>query len=535
RQADWRSPAAILQILRFLAPLYKHWNQFFTEHPSLRSIFDHEFDHGDQFWTEEYILRLAYYLPHIFIRRPDEFPLSFKEDELAAQLASYGPATTQWEARVLANHEQMAALLAQEFKFPPEYPRLLCYCSSCLGQWQQQVYDFFMGQIKAKLALTVEQMQTVMQEDRAADLYFDLKADLDKLTDPVHRQKYTAKYPLARTARRIEQEKTQLLNQTFCYPAPLAKTYVEQNLKPRLGQLVAAQGIDPHLIMPEQYESFWTKLKLKLWLREYALKREFQKFVSSALAFKRHDISATILNAYLGEFWQQMEVRQKRRRIIYHMGPTNSGKTYHAMEALRQAKTGCYLAPLRLLAAEIYDTMNAKGTPTTLLTGEEVIEVPSATHVSSTVEMAKLHETYDCCVIDEIQMITDPQRGWAWTRALLGMNAPEIHVCGDNSVYELLQKIVILCGDTLEVKTYERMAAQVLEERPVILKDLCRSDALIAFSRRNVLKYKLLLENAGFKVSVVYGRLGPEVRREQARKFDQGETDVIVATDAIAM
>ena len=55
------------------------------------------------------------------------------------------------------------------------------------------------------------------------------------------------------------------------------------------------------------------------------------------------------------------------------------------------------------------------------------------------------------------------------------------------------------------------------------------------FLEKNALKYKSELERLGFKVSIVYGRLSPEVRREQARKFDSGETDIIVATDAIAM
>ena len=70
---------------------------------------------------------------------------------------------------------------------------------------------------------------------------------------------------------------------------------------------------------------------------------------------------------------------------------------------------------------------------------------------------------------------------------------------------------------------------------PIKLSHLQKSDALIVFSRRKCLKYKNDLEKLGFKVSVVYGRLSPEVRREQARKFDEGETDVMVSTDAIAM
>lgn len=172
---------------------------------------------------------------------------------------------------------------------------------------------------------------------------------------------------------------------------------------------------------------------------------------------------------------------------------------------------------------------------TTLLTGEEVIEKQGATHFSSTIEMAKLHQSFDCCVIDEIQMISDPQRGWAWTRALINMRAPEIHLCGDGSVLNLVQDILKLTGDHLEVKYYERMTELKVEDHPVSLKELQRSDALIVFSRRNALKYKAELEKQNFKVSVIYGMLSPEVRREQARKFDEGETDIIVSTDAIAM
>ena len=217
------------------------------------------------------------------------------------------------------------------------------------------------------------------------------------------------------------------------------------------------------------------------------------------------------------------------------MGPTNSGKTYNAIEALSKAKNGCYLAPLRLLASELFDTLNDKGVATTLLTGEEVVDVEGATHYSSTIEMAKLNEHFECMVIDEIQMITDTQRGWAWTRALVNANADEIHLCGDHSVYELVEKILKLTGDTLEVCNYQRKTSLSVMPHPIKLVDMEKNDTLIVFSRRNALKYKRDLENLNFKVSIVYGRLSPEVRREQARKFDQGETDIMVATDAIAM
>jgi ATP-dependent RNA helicase SUPV3L1/SUV3 len=79
------------------------------------------------------------------------------------------------------------------------------------------------------------------------------------------------------------------------------------------------------------------------------------------------------------------------------------------------------------------------------------------------------------------------------------------------------------------------MTELLVEDKPITLAQLEKSDALIVFSRRNALKYKYDLEQVGFKVSIIYGMLSPEVRREQARKFDKGLTDVIVSTDAISM
>ena len=147
---------------------------------------------------------------------------------------------------------------------------------------------------------------------------------------------------------------------------------------------------------------------------------------------------------------------------------------------------GCYLAPLRLLAAELYDTLNEKGVRTSLLTGEEVINVPDSTHYSSTIEMARFQEVFDCCVIDEIQMITDPQRGWAWTRALVNIFSPEIHVCGDPSVLDLVQKIADLCGDTLEIKHYDRMTELKVEKNKVKVGDLQKTMPL-SFSLEKML------------------------------------------------
>jgi ATP-dependent RNA helicase SUPV3L1/SUV3 len=89
----------------------------------------------------------------------------------------------------------------------------------------------------------------------------------------------------------------------------------------------------------------------------------------------------------------------------FHAGATNSGKTYSALQRLKRSRKGMYLAPLRLLAAEAYENLNAEGVYTSLLTGQEKCVVPFATHRSSTVELASLEEDFDVVVIDEIQMM----------------------------------------------------------------------------------------------------------------------------------
>ena len=50
--------------------------------------------------------------------------------------------------------------------------------------------------------------------------------------------------------------------------------------------------------------------------------------------------------------------RSTRRRVICHVGPTNSGKTAAALDALVAADSGIYCAPLRLLAAEVWEVAN---------------------------------------------------------------------------------------------------------------------------------------------------------------------------------
>ncbi|CAB4255156.1 similar to Saccharomyces cerevisiae YPL029W SUV3 ATP-dependent RNA helicase, component of the mitochondrial degradosome along with the RNase Dss1p [Maudiozyma barnettii] len=237
------------------------------------------------------------------------------------------------------------------------------------------------------------------------------------------------------------------------------------------------------------------------------------------------------------------EARKIKRHIILHLGPTNSGKTHRALKKLREADRGYYAGPLRLLAREVYDRFKQEGIPCNLLTGEEVIsELDSLGNkvgiTAGTVEMLPTTSEFDVVVLDEIQMMSDEDRGWAWTNVLLGAKAKEIHVCGEKSALPLIKKLIKITGDKLTVNEYERLGKLVIEDKPIgnNLKGLRKGDCIIAFSKKKILDTKLKIEKmTNLKVAVIYGSLPPETRVQQAALFNNGEYDVLVASDAIGM
>ena len=201
------------------------------------------------------------------------------------------------------------------------------------------------------------------------------------------------------------------------------------------------------------------------------------------------------------------------RKVTYHAGPTNSGKTHSALEALAAADSGVYCGPLRLLAMEVADDLNARGVRCDLVTGQESRTVEGSRHVACTVEMAEVREKvkgsspsspfltsssltsdpsffFDVAVLDEIQLIGDPSRGWAWTRALHGLPAKEVHVCGDGSAASLVEALCARSGDDFELVRHSRFRPLRVDEEglPRGLADVQPGDCVVAFSRAVRLK-----------------------------------------------
>lgn len=260
--------------------------------------------------------------------------------------------------------------------------------------------------------------------------------------------------------------------------------------------------------------------------------------------------------------------RAMKRKIICHLGPTNSGKTYAAVEELKRVdlkkgEHGVYCAPLRLLAQEMYGKLNGSGVECALRTGEisklpkdsrdseptsiyESFDWNVAPVVSCTVEMLNMRKMYSVAIIDEIQMIADPQRGWAFTQALLGCNAEKLYLCGEIAARPLIEKILKETGDSVEFVSFERLTPlELVAPNAKTVVKYEPGDCVVTFSRKSIFKLKEEIEyqltkkptEKKRKVAVVYGALPAENRSMQAAKFNDGGSgvDILVASDAIGM
>jgi ATP-dependent RNA helicase SUPV3L1/SUV3 len=234
-----------------------------------------------------------------------------------------------------------------------------------------------------------------------------------------------------------------------------------------------------------------------------------------------------------------------KREVTIHCGPTNSGKTHTALMAMKNAGSGVYCGPLRLLAWEVSEKLRDQGIQCDLVTGQEreIYEGPggeTAAFTACTVEMMDVYRTYDVGVIDEFQLVGDFSRGWAWTRAFMGMQAKQIHLCGSPSMIDIVEKLCRQTGDTLRVVRYERLSPlQVGDDALRNYKNIRPGDCVIGFSRHVLYTIKSQIEqcNHNIRCCVIYGSLPPATRKEQAKLFNSTESkyDVLVASDAVGL
>lgn len=237
---------------------------------------------------------------------------------------------------------------------------------------------------------------------------------------------------------------------------------------------------------------------------------------------------ATVTN--IEEFY--LNARSKKRKIIAYLGPTNSGKTHNALKLLDKADTGIYLAPLKLLAREIYDSKK-EILNISLITGEEKILHKEETHISSTIEMLNLEEEYEVAIIDEVQMLNDQQRGNAWARAILGVNAQTVILVGSIDAEDIIKTIATKCNDELEIKKFQRLSNLDIQQDSISFRELRKGDAVVCFSKKDIYTLKNKIESYGFSTAVIYGMLPPDTKIKQSELFNNGKVDILIATNAI--
>ncbi|KZV65085.1 hypothetical protein PENSPDRAFT_656101 [Peniophora sp. CONT] len=320
------------------------------------------------------------------------------------------------------------------------------------------------------------------------------------------------------------------------------------------------------------------------WVADNASSFELRTAVSSETIFRMVAVANELDYRRLANRFS--DARRLRRKIIMHVGPTNSGKTHNALSALAAARSGQYMGPLRLLAFEIFSRLNsgqivplgadpasdpypepdeqtnldaaplprngqpalsairAHGDPRyarkcSMITGEERRDVKGSTITACTVEMCDFQKLSDVAVIDEIQMIADPDRGRSWTAAVLGVPAREVHICGEESAVPLVEALLRDTGDDIVVNRYQRLSPLRVADEPLgDLSNVQEGDCVVAFSRSRIFAAKAEIERrTKLRCAVAYGRLPPDVRSEQAALFNDPNSgfDVLVGSDALGM
>ena len=278
----------------------------------------------------------------------------------------------------------------------------------------------------------------------------------------------------------------------------------------------------------------WTEKQVRQVLNSPAMEKYLRKKEEENAEQKREQEIRDLLESYSPEYY--IARAQKLSRIfILHVGPTNSGKTFDAVEDLKKNTPGTYLGPLRLLALEMTDKINAAGIPCSMITGEEAILQENAQIVSSTIELCDFTRHFKTAVIDEAQLIGDPDRGAAWMKALCMVDADVVHVCLAPEAAGYITDLIASFGAEYVIRNHKRLAPLTYAGICRGIRDIRAGDALICFSRKSVLSTAAQLEKKGFKTSVIYGALPPQARRDEVRKYMAGESSVVVATDAIGL
>ena len=196
-----------------------------------------------------------------------------------------------------------------------------------------------------------------------------------------------------------------------------------------------------------------------------------------------------------------------KNNVTAVLGPTNTGKTYLAIDTMLSFDSGMIGFPLRLLAREVYDKIVKKidSSQVALITGEEKIIPSNAKYYLCTVESMPIDKILDFVGIDEIQMCSDHERGHIFTDRLLNLRGQKLTMfMGSSSMKNIIEKL----GDDIEYIDRKRLSKLTYSGHKKISR-IDRKSAIIAFSTEEVYAIAELIRRQKGGAAIVMGSLSP--------------------------
>ena len=222
-----------------------------------------------------------------------------------------------------------------------------------------------------------------------------------------------------------------------------------------------------------------------------------------------------------------------KNKITAVLGPTNTGKTFLAIETMLSFQSGMIGFPLRLLAREVYDKIVQKTDPNkvALITGEEKIIPSNAKYFLCTVESMPIDKNLEFVAVDEIQMCSDNERGHIFSDRLINLRGEKLTMfMGSNTIKNIISKL----EEDVEFINKERLSKLTYVGHKKISR-IERKSAIIAFSAEEVYAIAELIRRQKGGAAIIMGSLSPKTRNAQVNLYHSGDVDYLVATDAIGM
>ena len=222
-----------------------------------------------------------------------------------------------------------------------------------------------------------------------------------------------------------------------------------------------------------------------------------------------------------------------KNKITVVLGPTNTGKTYQAIETMLSFDDGMIGFPLRLLAREVYDKVVKRvgQEKVALITGEEKIIPANAKYYLCTVESMPVDKNLEFVAVDEVQMCSDHERGHIFTERLLNLRGTKVTMfLGSHTIKKIIENL----DEDTEFVNKKRLSKLSFAGHKKISR-IDRKSAIIGFSAEEVYAIAELIRRQKGGASIVMGSLSPRTRNAQVELYQSGDVDYLVATDAIGM